>query len=97
MPVRHGQTSARRLRLAGKRTALARWTRLRRPRPAVDGGEAARRDGFVPKGQLEISQTQRVWCIADEINVLKGHRNPSDIFHRPAGTNVFIVHQPATS
>jgi uncharacterized repeat protein (TIGR03803 family) len=39
---RHGQTSARRLRVAGKRTALARWTRLRRPRPAVDGGEATR-------------------------------------------------------
>ena len=31
MPVRHGQTPARRLRPAGKRTALARRTRLRRP------------------------------------------------------------------
>jgi len=30
MPVRHGQTPARRLRVAGKRTALARRTRLRR-------------------------------------------------------------------
>jgi hypothetical protein len=30
-PVRHGQTPARRLRSAGKRTALARRTRLRRP------------------------------------------------------------------
>jgi hypothetical protein len=28
MPVRHGQTPARRLRVAGKRTALARRTRL---------------------------------------------------------------------
>ena len=26
----------------GKRTALARWTRLRRPRPAVDDGKTAR-------------------------------------------------------
>ena len=34
MPVRHGQTPARRLWPAGKRTALARRTRLRRPRPA---------------------------------------------------------------
>jgi len=34
--------SARRLRVAGKQTALARWTRLCRPRPAGDGGEAAR-------------------------------------------------------
>jgi hypothetical protein len=42
MPVRHGQTPAGCLRSAGKRTALARRTRLRRPRPAVDGGEAAR-------------------------------------------------------
>jgi hypothetical protein len=33
---RHGQTPARRLRVAGKRTALARRTRLRRPRPAVE-------------------------------------------------------------
>src|ERR1035441_2682055 len=31
MSVRHGQTPARRLRTAGKRTALARRTRLLRP------------------------------------------------------------------
>ena len=33
---RVGQTLTRRLRPAGKRTALARRTRVRRPRPAVD-------------------------------------------------------------
>ena len=42
MPVRHGQKPARRLRSAGKGTTLARLTRLRHPRFAVDGGEATR-------------------------------------------------------
>jgi len=73
---------ARSLHIPGKRTALARWLRLRRPQPAMDGGEAARRDGFVPTGQPEMSQTHCVWCLADEINVLKGHRKTSGQFHR---------------
>ena len=39
---RHGQAAARRLRHPGGREALADRPRLRRPRPAVDGGAAAR-------------------------------------------------------
>jgi hypothetical protein len=33
--------------------------------------------GIVPKGQLEISQTRCVWCIAPMEYVLSGRRNPS--------------------
>jgi len=50
--VRHCQTPARRLRVAGKRTDLARWTWLRRPRPAVDGGEAACHPAVITLGGI---------------------------------------------
>jgi hypothetical protein len=33
--------------------------------------------GFVPQGQLEISQTRSVWFIVPSKSVLKGRRNPS--------------------
>ena len=61
MPVRRCQTPARRLRPAGKRNALARRTRLRRPRP--DGaGNSRRADCEKTCMTTELSLVKLVFC-----------------------------------
>jgi hypothetical protein len=49
---------------------------------------------FVPTGQLEISQTQRVWFTAPTCTVLKGRRNPSSFQDEQTSR---IIYQPLRS